>query len=68
MKDKFIGRYKAAVINYFNATDNDGRMVRSYVFAEYEKILEEEFGMSHEEVRKIYDELYIQKYGKEMRA
>lgn len=65
MKERFIGRYKAAVINYFNACDSDERLVKSYIFAEYERILEEEFGMSHDEVRDIYDKLYWQKYGKE---
>ena len=65
MKDKFIGRYKAAVINYFNATDRDGRIVKSYIFTEYENILVEEFGMDRNEVREIYDDLYKQKYGRE---
>lgn len=69
MKERFIQRYKDAIIKYFNASssDTDGRMIKNYIVSEYENILEEEFGMKHEEVHAIYNELYIERYAKEER-
>lgn len=68
MKERFIQRYKDALNKYFNTGkgDPDGRLIWNYIVSEYEHILEEEFGMSHEEVREIYDELYKQRYGKKV--
>ena len=69
MKERFIKRYKDAVMKYFNtgAGDPDSSMIRNYIVNEYEQILEEEFGMKHEEVHAIYNELYIERYAKEER-
>lgn len=69
MKERFIKRYKDAIMKYFNtgAGDPDGSMIRNYIVNEYEHILEEEFGMKHEEAHAIYNELYIERYAKEER-
>ena len=67
MKERFIQRFKKSINKYFNTGkgDPDARLIRNYIISEYEHILEEEFGMSHDETRAIYDELYRQYYGKE---
>lgn len=67
MKERFIQRYKDKVNAYFNYTmTGEGHRAIMYVISEYEAILQDEFGMSHEEVREIYDELYKQHYFKEV--
>lgn len=64
MKEKFIQRYKDAINKYFNtySGDSDGRLIRNYIISEYGNILREEFGMTHEETREIYDEMYANHY------
>lgn len=66
MKEKFLKRYKAVINNYFSTkgTREDHRAAL-YVMNEYESILEEEFGMTHEEVKEIYNELCAEHYFKE---
>lgn len=59
MKDKFIKRYKDKLHAYFSYGDiGEGHRAIMYVVSEYERILEEEFNMTHDEVRAIYDEMY----------
>lgn len=63
MKDKFIKRYRDKIHAYFSYKGTgEGRRAILYVISEYERILEEEFNMTHEEVRSIYDEMYANCY------
>ena len=63
MKEKFIKRYKEAVLNYFYYNgDREGELIRNYIVGEYEKILNEEFDISKQEIREMYDELYLLSY------
>ena len=65
MKEKFIKRYVSAIHNYFSYQPNgEGKRAWLYVMQEYELILKEEFGMKHEEIRKIYDTQYNEYYFK----
>lgn len=68
MKERFIERYKTVINKYFDTSgaDRDGRLIRNFIVDEYQKILEEEFEMSHKEVRDIYNELYNERYGKKV--
>lgn len=62
-KERFINRYKNTIDAYFNYPGNgEGHRAILYVMEEYQRILEEEFDMSYEEVRAIYDEKYDKKY------
>lgn len=63
MKERFIQRYKDKIKEYlcYHGT-GEGHRAIMYVMDEYGKILEEEFGIAHEEVREIYDRLYNEHY------
>ena len=64
MKEKFLQRYKDAVMAYFNYPGSgEGHREKLYIADEYEKIMIEEFEMTHEELRQIYHELYWSVYG-----
>ena len=64
MKERFIQRLKDAIETYFAYIgDVEGSIIRNYIVAEYKKILEEEFGMSHKETEAIYNEMYWNTYG-----
>ena len=66
MKERFIQRYKDKVNAYFNySMTGEGHRAIMYVMNEYEAILQDEFGVSHDEVREIYDKLYAKHYFKE---
>ena len=63
MKERFIERYKNTILSYFNYKGSgEGKRAIIYVMNEYENILQEEFGLTHEEVRCIYNELYDKQY------
>ena len=59
MKERFIQRYKNAIKDYFEYPGNgEGKRAKLYILNEYEKILEEEFNMTHLATRELYDKLY----------
>lgn len=63
MRDRFIKRYRDNILAYFSYKGTgEGRRAILYVMSEYERILEEEFNLTHEEVRSIYDEMYSDYY------
>lgn len=65
-KERFIQRYKDSVNEYFNHNGTgEGNRALLYVSQEYEMILQDEYGVTHEEIREIYDGLYKQHYFKE---
>ncbi len=65
MKEKFIKRYMDSINEYFRYTlSDDGKLVRYYIMGEYEKILHEEFDMSNEDTRNIYNSIYAGYYFK----
>jgi len=65
MKERFIKRYVSAIHNYFSYQPNgEGKRGWLYVLQEYELVLTEEFGMTYEEIRKIYDHEYNEYYFK----
>ena len=68
-KERFIQRYKDSVNNYLDHNNSDeGNRALLYISQEYEMILQDEFKVSHEEIRAIYDELYWKHYGKEKKS
>ena len=69
-KNRFIERYKAEVIKYFNwsSSDQEGRLIQYFISREYERILKEEFDMTENEVSELYQQLYAETYSKERRA
>lgn len=63
MKDRFIKRYRDNILAYFSYKGTgEGHRAILYVMNEYERILEEEFEMTHEEVRAIYNNMYKDYY------
>ncbi len=66
MREVFIKRYEDAIKAYFNYPESgEGKRVKWYIMDEYENILLQVFDMDYLDVRKIYDELYDERYMQE---
>lgn len=62
-KGQYINHYRKSLQKYFADTTEEGRIAKYYANEEIKYALENVFGMSKEEVSKIYDEELRAKYG-----
>lgn len=64
MKEIFLNRYKEAIREYFNYSGSgEAKRKRLYILDEYERILNEVFGVLKQDTRTIYEKLYFECYG-----
>ena len=63
-KKKYMAHYRELCEDYFRDCTIEGGIAKKYRIKEAEYVLENIFGMPHEDLRALWDTLYWAHYGK----